>query len=286
MNNHSPLVPQGSFLDQKNKGRARVKIAVFFVLAVHGIGLMALLMLQGCNKPPEAAPPQAAEQAAPPDTPTFEPPSNPPAPAETSPAATAPAAAEAMPEAAPVTAPETMPVTVPQAAPVTAPETMPVTAPTPPTYAVAGATEYRIAKGDTFSSIAKKFHVSVRAITDANPGVQPTRLQIGQAIHIPAPTPSAAAETAADPLGTGEPVYSVKSGDTLTRIAHHYKVSIQALRSANNLQTDRIKVGQKLRIPVKASAPAAVYAPPVAPAQPAPPAPSPISEPMALPSGQ
>src|SRR5947207_12309006 len=49
MNNQSPLVPQGSLLEQKNKGRARVKIAVFFVLAIHGIGLLALLM-QGCRR--------------------------------------------------------------------------------------------------------------------------------------------------------------------------------------------------------------------------------------------
>ncbi len=49
MNNQNPLIPQGSALEQKNKGRARVKIAVFFVLAVHGIGLMALLM-QGCGQ--------------------------------------------------------------------------------------------------------------------------------------------------------------------------------------------------------------------------------------------
>src|SRR5437867_3802831 len=49
MNNPSPLVPQGLSVDQKNKGRARVKIAVFFVLAVHGVGLLALL-LQGCHR--------------------------------------------------------------------------------------------------------------------------------------------------------------------------------------------------------------------------------------------
>ena len=34
MNNQNPLIPQGSVLEQKNKGRARVKIAVFFVLAI------------------------------------------------------------------------------------------------------------------------------------------------------------------------------------------------------------------------------------------------------------
>src|SRR5260221_7428090 len=51
MNEQSPLVPQGSLMEQKNKGRARLKIAVFFVLAVHGVGLLALLM-QGCRQEP------------------------------------------------------------------------------------------------------------------------------------------------------------------------------------------------------------------------------------------
>src|SRR5215471_506807 len=52
MNTQSPLIPQGTFLEQRNKGRARVKIAVFLVLTIHGIGLLALLM-QGCKKEPD-----------------------------------------------------------------------------------------------------------------------------------------------------------------------------------------------------------------------------------------
>jgi LysM repeat protein len=34
-------------------------------------------------------------------------------------------------------------------------------------------------------------------------------------------------------------------------------VSVKALRTANNLKTDQIKVGQKLKIPTKSSAPGA-----------------------------
>ena len=51
----------------------------------------------------------------------------------------------------------------------------------------AGATEYTIVKGDYLEKIAKNFHVSVKAITEANPGIEPTKLKIGQKIHIPAP---------------------------------------------------------------------------------------------------
>ena len=63
MNNPHPLIPQGSLIDQKNKGRARVKIAVFFVLAVHGIGMLALLM-QGCRQEDKTATDQSTNAIA------------------------------------------------------------------------------------------------------------------------------------------------------------------------------------------------------------------------------
>src|SRR6185295_9525819 len=74
MNNPSPLMPQGSLLEQKNKGRAKVKIAVFFVLAIHGIGLLALLM-QGCRKEPATTSAEATNNVVAPD---FAPTSSPP----------------------------------------------------------------------------------------------------------------------------------------------------------------------------------------------------------------
>jgi LysM repeat protein len=42
--------------------------------------------------------------------------------------------------------------------------------------------------------LPRSFTFPLKAITDANPGVQPTKLKIGQKIHIPAP----AAPTAPD----------------------------------------------------------------------------------------
>ncbi|MGO8927597.1 MAG: LysM peptidoglycan-binding domain-containing protein [Limisphaerales bacterium] len=248
MNNQSPLIPQGSPLEQKNKGRARVKIAVFFVLAIHGIGLMALLM-QGCGQPKE------------PITSTENPISNtPPAFVET----TNP----------PVTT-NNPPVVVTAPAPVETPA---------PSAVPAGATEYAIVKGDSFSTIARKFHVSAKAIADANPGVESTKLQIGQKIHIPAaaaPTAPVASGTA--PLESasagGEQTYTVKSGDNLTKIAGQFGTTIKALRTANGLKTDNIKVGQKLKIPAKTSAPGAVPAAPMEPAPTSPPVSTPTTTP-------
>ena len=70
-----------------------------------------------------------------------------------------------------------------------------------------------------------------------------------------APAPEAAGET-----------YTVKSGDTLTKIAKANGVKVKALQTLNGLTTTQIKVGQKLKIPAKAEAPAAPATAPAAPA--------------------
>lgn len=64
-----------------------------------------------------------------------------------------------------------------------APETSETGAASP---APADPTRYTIESGDTFARIAAKIGVSVQAILDANPDVDPRRLRIGQSIHVPA----------------------------------------------------------------------------------------------------
>jgi len=152
----------------------------------------------------------------------------------------------------------------------------PVVAPVPE---VAG-TEYVVVKGDSFSKIAKKFGVSVKAIQAANPGVEPTKLKVGQKLSIPASSGGASAMTGG-PVSTGSGVggetYTVKSGDTLSKIAKAHGTTVKALRAENNLTTDHILVGKKLKIPAKAEA--AAPAPVPAPVAPAP-------APAGTPSGQ
>src|ERR1035441_3138008 len=215
MNTQNSLIPQGSALEQKTKSRARVKVAVFFVLAIHGIGLMAFLLMQGCGQSKEAAAPTEPAVT-----------NTPPLMVETN----------------------TTPVTT-SAPPVVVTVPVPIETPVPPAIP-AGTTEYAIAKGDNFSTLAKKFHVSAKAIADANPGVEATKLKIGQKIHIPAPAaPSAPVVNGtalAESTGAGgEQTYTVKSGDNLTKIAAHLGTTVKALRAANGLKIRSIKVGQK-----------------------------------------
>ena len=48
----------------------------------------------------------------------------------------------------------------------------------------AGPGEYVVAKGDNLGSIARKNGISLKAIQDLNPGVNPNRLQIGQKLKV------------------------------------------------------------------------------------------------------
>jgi LysM repeat protein len=246
MNNSNPFVPQGSLLDQQNKRRSRMKLGVFCVLALSVTGLLAML-IQGCKR---EQPADTTDNTLMADTNTPTTDTNTPSYEASNP-----------------------PVVVPPMATNPPPAVVP-----PPVVETVGA-EYVVVKGDTLGKIAKKNGISVKAIEAANPGVVPTKLKVGQKLSLPAGgaiAPAADSTTAAS-VDTGEETYSVKSGDTLTKIAKANSTTVKAIESANSLSTTKIKVGQKLKIPAKTE----VTAPaPAVETAPAPPVPSPSVAPV------
>jgi LysM repeat protein len=122
--------------------------------------------------------------------------------------------------------------------------TEPVTEATDPS--AAAFTTYKIKKGDTLGKIATAHGISIKSLTDANPGVDPKKLQIDKELKLPAAKQAALADAAAE----GVTVYTVKKGDTLTGIARKFGVTVPEIRKANGLKTDSIMVDKKLRIPV------------------------------------
>ncbi len=261
MNNPNPFVPRGSLLEKQSQRRSGLKLAVFCVLAVSVTGLVAML-IQGCKREK----PSTDTDMNPPSLGSFD--TNPPAVMETNP--------PMLPFSnAPVMLPPSA-SNPPSVAPVPAPLPLPEPAPLAPTAAPQPGSEYTIQKGDTLAVIAKKNGVSLKALQEANPGVVPTKLKIGQKLVIPAGgSPSSSKLAAPSALGVegSTTVYTVKSGDTLTRIARSHGTTVKAIQAANGLLTTKIKVGQKLKIPGKAE---------VAPAVPAP-APVVAPEPMPAP---
>jgi LysM repeat protein len=212
-------------LEQRNQGRAKFKLAVFCVIGVHVVGLMALLLTQGCKREPA---PAAGDVQSPYVTDTNLP------------------MVDSLSNV--VSGVDSNIYSIPTNA-----------APEPPPFAGGAATEHAIVKGDTFYDLAKKYGVTMQALKDANPTVNPSKLQLNQKIVIPAPSPTAAPGGAiATPpagAGTGGTTYKVVSGDNLIKIGAKFGVSASAIRSANNLTSDRIVVGQVLKIPAKTTSP-------------------------------
>lgn len=58
-------------------------------------------------------------------------------------------------------------------------------------------------------------------------------------------------EPVPQPPGTTELIYTVKSGDILGLIAQWYKISVSDIKAWNGLWSDRLSIGQNLRIYVK-----------------------------------
>jgi LysM repeat protein len=155
--------------------------------------------------------------------------------------------------------------------------------PTPPateTPAATSLTEHTISKGESFYTLGKKYGVGFKAIADANPGVNPNRLKIGDKVKIPpaktAGTASNNGVVAPTVAADGAKSYKVKSGDNLGKIGKQFGVTAKQLRAANNLKTDQIKVGQTLKIPVKETA----ALPPVESIPPVPAAPPVLAQPQ------
>jgi LysM repeat protein len=230
MNNPNPLIPQGSLMEQKAKGKPHLRVALFIV-AVHLVFLGGLL-IQGCKKEEE---PPGSQAAATNDLSALSPTDR------DSPYNTNAGALTANPSAFDpgLTSPPLATNLIGQ---------------TPlPTHAVletaAANREYVVIRGDSFYSIGKKFGVSANAIARANPGIDPTRLKVGDKLQIP-PASSTTASVAQAAAGSGgADVYVVKSGDTLSKIAQANKTTVNEIKALNGLKTDRINIGDKLKLP-------------------------------------
>lgn len=93
-----------------------------------------------------------------------------------------------------------------------------------------------VRRGDTLSEIAEKYGVSQARIRGWN-NLRGSQIRIGQRLTVyPAPGKASAV------------VHTVRSGETLSRIATRYSVSVSELRSWNGLNGSRIYAGQKLTV--------------------------------------
>ena len=115
---------------------------------------------------------------------------------------------------------------------------------------------YKVKSGDFLGKIASKYGVTINQLKSWN-NLRSNSIQIGQTLYIyknGGPTISQGSGSGSSSSSKPkQPVtYTVKSGDSLSKIASKYKgVSVSDIKAANGLKSDAIRAGQKLKIPVK-----------------------------------
>ncbi|HEY5668532.1 MAG TPA: LysM peptidoglycan-binding domain-containing protein [Anaerolineales bacterium] len=117
---------------------------------------------------------------------------------------------------------------------------------------------YKVASGDTCSSIAFAFGVSTQSIILLNSlPAACDNLIIGQNLLIPHPTPTSTPQPTATMnaeestrVACGEFEYTVQENDTLSSISANYAVAIVVLKEYNGLVNDTVRSGQVIKIPL------------------------------------
>lgn len=140
---------------------------------------------------------------------------------------------------------------------------------------------YTVAPGDSLSVIAKRYYSTVDSIKLKN-NLKSDTIFVGQRLLIPVlnppliggagtslitapiptptpvpttttspttPVPAPTTNTAPTPIVSTVTEYKVVSGDSLSFIAKRFNTTVSAIQTENNMTTDRIFIGQVLKIP-------------------------------------
>ncbi len=102
---------------------------------------------------------------------------------------------------------------------------------------------YEVKKGDSLIGIAKRFWVETGVLVEINRLHKGIRLKKGQKLHIPL------SQEDVDAIDSA--TYIVKKGDTLSKIAKHFHVTVKNLKKYNRIRKKSvIHVGQVLVLPL------------------------------------
>ncbi|MCY8582467.1 LysM peptidoglycan-binding domain-containing protein [Bacillus haynesii] len=88
--------------------------------------------------------------------------------------------------------------------------------------------------------MAKKYNTTVKALQSLNNIKDPNKIYVGQKLKI---------SGSASKASNNKQYYTIKTGDTLSRISKRFNTSIKTLQSWNGIKNaNKIYAGQKIRV--------------------------------------
>ncbi|MFA3781851.1 LysM peptidoglycan-binding domain-containing protein [Melioribacteraceae bacterium 4301-Me] len=114
---------------------------------------------------------------------------------------------------------------------------------------------YIVRKNDTLGEIARKFNTSVNVLKKWN-DLSNNLIKVGQQLIVKQPLGNTATKTSPNKknkitkkgIDKNAKIHKVREGESLWTIAKKYNVKVNDIISWNNLEDDKIKVGQTLKI--------------------------------------
>ena len=121
---------------------------------------------------------------------------------------------------------------------------------------------YRVKRGDTVTSVARDFDVTVEEVRKWNKLMANARLRPGRVLIIQSAEGGNSVSSSLGPVkalanasrnstgaGRRQVIHRVRKGDTLYTIATNYKTTIDSIRDWNKLsESENLRVGERLTI--------------------------------------
>jgi membrane-bound lytic murein transglycosylase D len=107
---------------------------------------------------------------------------------------------------------------------------------------------HNVKSGETLASIARRYKTNENTIAQLNKLGKSRLIRTGQHLKIPQGRYVAAAPTSKKSVEFSG-LHSVAKGDSLWNIASRYGTTVQQIHTLNNLSSNALNIGQKLKIP-------------------------------------